>query len=92
MKQLRVRVARHRSAWLGVALAAVALTAALVLPTDATAVSCGTAFAYYSDASYTELVGAVAYTPKMCGCARFAWGTVTAYLRIDGMYCLPPPI
>lgn len=92
MMALKMKCWRRRSALIGFTLAAAALLLALLLPTDSFAASCGTEKDYYDSASYSRLVGVVAYTPVECGCSRYAWGVVTSYVRIGGVYCLPPPI
>lgn len=92
MAPLKVVLLRRRSALVGLGLAAVALSLALFVPTDSLAISCGTEFDYYNNAVHAKLVGVVAYTPQECGCSRYSWGTVTSYVSVGSIYCLPPPI
>lgn len=92
MNTLEKVVRRRRSALVGLGLAAVALGLALFLPAESLAISCGTEFDYYNNAVHAKLVGVVAYTPQECGCSRYSWGTVTSYVSVGSIYCLPPPI
>lgn len=91
MTLLNAAVGRYRPAFVGLGLAAVALALTMLAPADSLAVACGTEFDYYSDASYSQWVGAVAYTPSECGCSLYSLGTTTQYVRLGRAYCLPPP-
>jgi hypothetical protein len=49
---------------------------------------CGTEFQYYSDATYTELVGIRGWLPyESCGCQSYGFGDFTAYKIVLDSYC-----
>jgi hypothetical protein len=48
---------------------------------------CGTEFYYYSDATYTEVVGVWGWLPTSCGCQSYSWGTITPYRTVQDSYC-----
>lgn len=51
------------------------------------ATRCGTEFYYYSDASYTEVVGVWLWLPEACGCQSYSWGTFTPYRTVQDSTC-----
>ena len=49
---------------------------------------CGTEFQYYSDATYTELVGMRGWLPyPSCGCQSYGFGEITIYKIVLDSYC-----
>jgi hypothetical protein len=48
---------------------------------------CGTQYDYYSDSSYTTLVGVRGYTDEACGCQLYGWGTMTFYRIFSEVGC-----
>lgn len=81
MRKLTPRIALAVALLVGVtAFAAVALA-----PVDAEAVFCFGITTYYSDATYSEVVGA-----QGTGCCGevIDWGIVTPYYKCERVYCL----
>lgn len=74
-------LSRRRGAVLGLALAVVACVLGLGLPTDSEAIPCGYQYTYYSNSSYTTVVGVYGHYPTSCGCGDFQWGTATAWRK-----------
>jgi hypothetical protein len=61
---------------------------AVLTPTPAEAQTrCGLEFWYYSDATYTELVGIRGWWPWACGCGTYGAGEITPYREIFDNYC-----
>ena len=48
---------------------------------------CGTEFQYYSDATYTELVGVRGWLPEECGCQFYTWGSLSVYKLTEDSWC-----
>jgi hypothetical protein len=66
-------------------LAILAAAAFVALPSAAEAQSrCGNYFYYYSDSTYTQLVGTRFYE---CNCWLFYWGVTTEYRIIEELDC-----
>lgn len=74
---------------LSVSLLLAALTVALTLavPAPASADRCGTEFYYYSDATYTEVVGVWGWLPYHCNCQSYMWGEITPYKEVRDSWC-----
>lgn len=70
-------------------LVLVALATVLVLatPEPAAADRCGTEFIYYSDATYTEVVGVRGWLPYSCNCQSYSWGSISIYREVTDSYC-----
>lgn len=81
----------RRIAFLLAVLALVLGLAAALLPgavgTAEAFTRCGTEFYYYSDASYTEVVGVYLWLPEECGCGFYHWGTITPYKTVQDSTC-----
>ena len=62
-----------------------AAAALLVTPGELEArTKCGTTFEYYSDATFTNLVGVRSWLPSSCGCDFSSWGSITIHrLTLD---------
>lgn len=74
---------------LGLALV-LGLAVALVPGTAGTAEAstrCGTEFYYYSDATYTDVVGVYLWLPEECGCGFYSWGEITPYKTVQDSTC-----
>jgi len=56
-------------------------------PQAAAQTRCGTEFYYYSDSSYSCMVGLRGWLPENCGCASYGWGSVTPYREIYDSVC-----
>jgi hypothetical protein len=72
------------------ALALVFVVTAMVatlMPSPAEASRCGFEFWYYSDATYTELVGIRGWWPWACGCGTYGGGQVTEHRLVFDNYC-----
>lgn len=66
----------------------VAGVAASLPPVAEAQTRCGTEFQYYSDATYTELVGIRGWLPyESCGCQSYGFGDFTAYKIVLDSYC-----
>jgi hypothetical protein len=76
----------HTSRRLLLALALVLTLAAtfLAAPGPIRADRCGNEFYYYSDATYTDLVGYEVYD---CNCFHSSWGVRTVYRVIEPLGC-----
>ena len=78
----------HTSRRLLLALALIVTLAATFLAAppraQATLGRCGNEFYYYSDATYTDLVGYEVYD---CNCAHSSWGLRTVYRVIEPLGC-----
>lgn len=74
---------------LSVLLMLAALTAVLTLaaPTPASADRCGTEFYYYSDSTYSEVVGIRGWLPYDCFCQSYFWGEITPYKEVRDSWC-----
>lgn len=48
---------------------------------------CGTQYDYYSDASYSTLVGVRGYTDEACGCQLYGWGSISLYRIFSEVGC-----
>lgn len=74
---------------LSVVLMLAALTAVLTLaaPTPASADRCGTEFIYYSDSTYTEVVGVRGWLPYNCNCQSYGWGSLSVYREVTDSWC-----
>lgn len=48
---------------------------------------CGTQYDYYSDFTYSELVGVRGYTDEACGCQLYGWGSMTLYRIFSEVGC-----
>ena len=61
-------------------------TAMILMPAGAEAehTRCGYYFYYYSDATYTNLVGIRFYE---CDCRLTSWGTITFYRQLEWQGC-----
>lgn len=65
-----------------------AAVAALVPAPAEAQTRCGTELQYYSDATYTELVGMRGWLPyPSCGCQSYGFGTITPYKLVFDSYC-----
>lgn len=51
---------------------------------------CGTQYDYYSDASYTTLIGVRGYTYEACGCQLYGWGSLSFYRTFSEVGCRRP--
>ena len=69
-----------------VLLLVLAATAVILMPARAEAehTRCGYYFYYYSDDTYTELVGVRFYE---CDCRLSSWGTITPYRQLEWQGC-----
>lgn len=72
-----------------VVLALMALATVLVLafPKTASADRCGTEFIYYSDASFSEVVGVRGWLPYSCNCQFYSWGSLSTYSEVQDSWC-----
>ncbi len=77
-----------RYAYVGLALTAVACAAALWLPVAAEALPCNFEYRYYSNSSYTTLVGRAGNRPQECGCGSYSIGTLTQWRQSGPSACL----
>lgn len=48
---------------------------------------CGTQYDYYSDSSYSTLVGVRGYTDEACGCQLYGWGSISLYRIFSEVGC-----
>lgn len=87
MSSLR-QITTHRRLVLTVLLM-VALVAvfAATPPSAAQSTRCGTEFDYYSDNTYSDIVGVRGWLPWDCGCASYSWGEVTPYRDVTDAWC-----
>lgn len=79
---------RRGSAIVGLALAVGALALALLLPAPTEAIPCGFEYRYYSDGTYTTIVGRAGNRPQECGCTTYSSGRVTIYRKSGASYCI----
>ena len=82
-------VPARRAVWTLVIVFLVAAGFGASLPSAAEAQTrCGTEFQYYSDATYTELVGIRGWLPyESCGCQSYGFGDFTPYKIVLDSYC-----
>ena len=48
---------------------------------------CGTQYDYYSDATYSTLIGVRGYTDEACGCQLYGWGSLSFYRIFSEVGC-----
>ncbi len=77
-----------RCAHVGLALTAAACAMALLLPVGAEALPCNFEYRYYSNSSYTTIVGRAGNRPQECGCTSYSSGTVTQWRKSGPSVCL----
>ena len=63
-----------------------AVAALTPVPVEAST-RCGLEFWYYSDDTYTDLVGIRGWWPWDCGCGSYGAGEITEYRLIFDNYC-----
>lgn len=82
-------VPARRAAWTLVVVFLVAAGVAASMPSAAEAQTrCGTEFQYYSDATYSDLVGMRGWLPyPSCGCQSYGFGDITPYKIVLDSYC-----
>ncbi|HET9225869.1 MAG TPA: hypothetical protein VFR31_04340 [Thermoanaerobaculia bacterium] len=68
-------------------LTALATVLVLAFPETASADRCGTEFLYFSDASYSEVVGIRGWLPYSCNCQFYTWGEITIYKVVQDSWC-----
>lgn len=85
MNHSRGALGRFRSRVVAFGLMLAALTLILLLPSDGAAIPCGYRYTYYSDASYTTVVGVSGTYSSFCGCGLYQMGATSSY-RIGGYY------
>jgi hypothetical protein len=69
------------------ALVGLAVILGFAAPEPAAADRCGTEFIYYSDASFTEVVGVRGWLPYECNCQFYSWGSITGFSEVVDSYC-----
>jgi hypothetical protein len=84
---LEAVIPSRRAVLLALALVAVALCLVLLRPAESEAVPCGFEWRYYSDGTYTQLVGREGNLPHECGCTTYSWGTITLYKKGADSLC-----
>jgi hypothetical protein len=77
---------RIRLAVLAIAVLAAIFAAYTPAPSQAQT-RCGTEFIYYSDDTFTEVVGVRGWLPDYCGCQFYSWGCITSYREVTDSYC-----
>ena len=69
-------------------IAALATTFAAYTPAPSQAQTrCGTEFDYYSDETFTDLVGVRGWLPDSCGCQSYSWGSTTVFRIVTDSFC-----
>lgn len=68
-----------KKAGLVLALATLAVVLGFADPEPVAAVNCGTETVYYSDASFTVVVGVQGWRWPKCGCGFYSFGTTSPY-------------
>lgn len=89
MSILKKKLAAHRRVVLAALLVCtlIAVFAAGSPQASAQQTRCGTEFYYYSDSSYSCMVGLRGWLPWDCGCASYGWGSITPYREIYDSVC-----
>lgn len=69
-------------------LALAALAGGVILPPPAEAAAkCGTEWRFYSDATYSQLVGIRGWTSEACGCEFYTSGSFSIYREDVTSWC-----
>jgi hypothetical protein len=87
MSKLRKKLTVHRRVVLA-ALLVLSLIGVFAASAPSEAQTrCGTEFYYYSDGTFTDVVGVRGWLPWDCGCASYSWGSITLYREVYDSVC-----
>ncbi len=79
---------RFRKTLLGLgALAAILVVFLLPAESSEARFRCGTKMTFFSDATLSQIVGVLEYTPMRCGCVLNTWGQLTPYRALEDTSC-----
>jgi hypothetical protein len=79
LKEADMSKSKLKKAGLVLALATLAVVLGFADPEPVAAINCGTETVYYSDASFTVVVGVEGRRWPKCGCGFYSFGTTSPY-------------